>query len=73
MSQELRPDLTRTLAGCHRIDARMWQEQWPDVARILKGRYTPTGLASQIGTDERTIRRWKQQIVYSVAIELKYL
>ncbi len=35
MSQELRPDLTRTLAGCHRIDARMWQEQWPDVARIL--------------------------------------
>ena len=38
-----------------------------------QGRYTPAGLVSQVGADERTIRRWKQQMVYSVAIELKYL
>jgi hypothetical protein len=38
-----------------------------------QGRYTTTGLASQVGADERSIRRWKQQIVYSVAVELGYL
>ena len=35
MLQEHRSNLTRTLAGCHGIDARMMQESWPDVARIL--------------------------------------
>ena len=37
MLQEHRSNLTRTLAGCHGIDARMMQESWPDVARILIG------------------------------------
>lgn len=36
-------------------------------------KYTTTGLADIIGVDERTIRRWRQSIIYSVAIELKYL
>ena len=34
---------------------------------------TSATLAYQIGVDERTIRRWKQYIVYSVAVELNYL
>lgn len=42
------------------------QEYW-------HGMYTNQGIAKQTGVDERTIRRWKQLIVYSVAIELKYL
>lgn len=35
--------------------------------------YTNRGLENKTGVDERTVRRWKQQIVYSVAMELKYL
>ena len=38
-----------------------------------KSRYTTSGLADKLGVDERTIRRWKQYIVYSVAAELNYL
>lgn len=37
------------------------------------GRYTTPGLAGKLGVDETTVRRWKRLIVYSVAIELKYL
>ncbi len=38
-----------------------------------QSRYTTAGLAYKLGVDERTIRRWKQYIVYSVAAELNYL
>ena len=37
------------------------------------GRYTTPGLAGKLAVDETTVRRWKRFIVYSVAIELKYL
>lgn len=36
-------------------------------------KYTCLGMADMIGVDERTIRRWQQTIIYSVAVELKYL
>ena len=52
---------------------RMSPEKKVVMEEYWQERYTATGLASQVGTDERTIRRWKQQIVYSVAIELKCL
>lgn len=38
-----------------------------------RGRYTTPGLAGKIGVDETTVRRWKRDIVYLVAIELKFL
>lgn len=38
-----------------------------------QGRYTNRGLADKICVSERSIKRWRRQIVYSVAIELNYL
>jgi RinA family phage transcriptional activator len=40
---------------------------------IWERKYTCLGMADMVGVDERTIRRWQQNIIYSVAIELKYL
>ncbi len=37
------------------------------------GKYTTARLAHRVGVNERTIRRWKEYIVYSVAVELNYL
>ncbi|HML90319.1 MAG TPA: hypothetical protein PKA28_17910 [Methylomusa anaerophila] len=50
---------------CHDKQSIM-EEYW-------QSRYTTAGLAYKLGVDERTIRRWKQYIVYSVAAELNYL
>ena len=53
----------RTLTGNKKA---VMEEYWRD-------HYSNHGLAYKLSVDERTIRRWKQLIVYSVAIELKYL
>ena len=37
------------------------------------GRYTTTGLADNLNVGERTVKRWKQQIIYAVSYELRYL
>ena len=55
MLQEHRSNLTRTLAGCHGIDARMMQESWPDVARIL------------MGTADETFARGRENTILSFA------
>lgn len=53
----------RTLTGNRK---EVMEEYW-------RGRYTTPGLAGKLAVDETTVRRWKRYIVYSVAIELKYL
>jgi RinA family phage transcriptional activator len=40
---------------------------------IWERRYTDTGIADKIGVSERTVRYWRQNMIYQVAIELKYL
>ncbi len=50
---------------CH--DKRVVMEEY------WQSRYTTAGLADKLGVDERTVRRWRQHIVYSVAAELNYL
>jgi RinA family phage transcriptional activator len=36
-------------------------------------RYTTEGIACRLDVDRRTVNRWKQRVVYAVAIELGYL
>ena len=48
------------------VEQSVMEEYW-------QSRYTNAGLAYKLGVDERTIRRWKQHIVYLVAAELNYL
>ena len=65
--------LEKITKAIEKIHQRLSREKKIVMEEYWQGRYTTAGLASQVGADERTIRRWKQQIVYSVAIELKYL
>lgn len=36
-------------------------------------RYTDAGIADKLGISERTVRNWKQNIIYALAVELNYL
>lgn len=49
------------------------QDKQSVMEEYWQSRYTNAGLAYKLGVDERTIRRWKQHIVYLVAAELNYL
>ena len=49
------------------------QDKQSVMEEYWQSRYTTAGLSYKLGVDERTIRRWKQYIVYCVAAELNYL
>lgn len=36
-------------------------------------RYTDAGIAEKLGIGESTVRRWKQNIIYTLAVEINYL
>jgi len=66
-------ELERTQKAIVTIYQRLCHDKQVVMEEYWKSRYTTTGLADKLGVDERTIRRWKQHIVYSVAAELNYL
>ena len=66
-------DLEKTQKAIETIYQRLCQDKRAVMEEYWIGRYTTSGLADKLGIDERTVRRWKQYIVYSVAAELNYL
>jgi len=43
------------------------------MSNLWTSKYQDKGMASEVSVDERTIRRWRTEIIYTLAIELKYL
>lgn len=66
-------ELEKTRKAIEKTYHRLNNNKKAVMEEYWQGRYTTAGLAYQVGIDERTIRRWKQYIVYSVAVELNYL
>ncbi|NCD08084.1 MAG: hypothetical protein EOL98_01420 [Negativicutes bacterium] len=66
-------ELDRTQKAIETIYQRLCHDKQALMEEYWNRRYTNSGLADKLGVDERTIRRWKQYIVYSVAAELNYL
>lgn len=66
-------ELEKTKKAIETTYHRLCHDKKTVMEEYWQGRYTTAGLAYQVGVDERTIRRWKQYIVYSVAVELNYL
>ena len=65
--------MERRVKAIEKVYAGLSKDKKVAIENIWTRKYTDIGLADTIGVDERTIRRWRQQIIYSVAIELKYL
>ena len=66
-------EVERTQKAIETIYQRLCHDKQAVMEEYWKSRYTTSGLADKLGVDERTVRRWKQYIVYSVAAELNYL
>lgn len=65
--------MERRVKAIEKVYAGLSKDKQVAIENIWTRKYTNIGLADIIGVNERTIKRWKQNIVYSVAIELKYL
>lgn len=66
-------ELEKNQKAIETIYQRLSQGRQAVMEEYWQSRYTNAGLSYKLGVDERTIRRWKQHIVYSVAAELNYL
>ena len=66
-------ELEKSQKAIEIIYHRLCQAKQSVMEEYWQSRYTNAGLAYKLGVDERTIRRWKQHIVYLVAAELNYL
>ena len=66
-------ELEKSQKALETIYYRLCQDKQSVMEEYWQSRYTNAGLAYKLGVDERTIRRWKQHIVYLVAAELNYL
>lgn len=65
--------MDKTVKAIEKVYNNLNRDKKAVMANIWDRRYTNIGLADKIGVDERTVRRWRQNIIYSVAIELKHL
>lgn len=66
-------EMERKVKAIEKIYSGLSKDKRIVMENIWTRKYTNIGLADIIGVNERTIKRWKQNIVYSVAVELKYL
>ena len=66
-------ELEKTQKAIETIYQGLCQDKQSVMEEYWQSRYTTAGLSYKLGVDERTIRRWKQHIVYLVAAELNYL
>ena len=66
-------ELEKTQKAIETIYHRLCHDKQYVMEQYWQSRYTTAGLADKLGVDERTVRRWRQHIVYSVAAELNYL
>lgn len=66
-------EMEKTVKAVEKVHKSLFGEKRRVMEEYWNGKYTVQGMAYEFGVDERTIRRWKRFIVYSVAIELKYL
>ena len=63
----------KQIKAVKRVHNSLTSERKAVMENFWLNRYTNTGLAEKLNCGERSIKRWKQQIVYSVAYELKFL
>ena len=66
-------ELERTQKAIETTYRRLCHDKQAVMEEYWQSRYTTMGLADKLGVDERTIRRWKQHIVYLVAAEMNFL
>jgi len=66
-------ELDKTQKAIEKTYHRLTDDKKAVMEDYWQGKYTTARLAHRAGVNERTIRRWKEYIVYSVAIELNYL
>ena len=66
-------ELEKTQKAIETVYHGLCQDKQSVMEEYWQSRYTTAGLSYKLGVDERTIRRWKQYIVYCVAAELNYL
>ena len=66
-------ELEKTQKAIETIYQHLCHDKQVVMEEYWQSRYTTAGLADKLGVDERTVRRWRQHIVYSVAAELNYL
>ena len=66
-------ELEKTKKAIETIYQRLCHDKQSVMEEYWQSRYTNAGIAYKLGVDERTVRRWKQYIVYCVAAELNYL
>ena len=66
-------ELEKTQKAIETIYQGLCEDKQSVMEEYWQSRYTTAGLSYKLGVDERTIRRWKQHIVYLVAAELNYL
>ena len=66
-------EMQQTVRGIEKVHKTLSNNKKVVMENYWNNQYTNFGIAQRLGVEERTVRRWKQQIVYTVAIELKYL
>lgn len=66
-------ELEKTKKAIEATYQKLCRDKQAVMEEYWQNRYTTSGMADKLGVDERTIRRWKQQIVYAVALELNFL
>ena len=63
----------KQIKAVRKIHNSLTSERKAVMENFWLNRYTNTGLAERLRCGERTIKRWKQQVVYSVAYEMNLL
>ena len=66
-------EMEKVVKAIEKVYSQLTDQKKNVMEEYWLGRYTIKGLAEKLGIAEPTVFRWKKQIVYSVAIELKYL
>lgn len=66
-------EMQQTVKGIEIVHKSLSNNKKGVMENYWNNQYTNYGMAQKLGVEERTVRRWKQQIVYTVAIELNYL
>jgi RinA family phage transcriptional activator len=66
-------EMEKKTNAVEKVYKKLTVQQRAVMEEFWRNRFTNNGLALEIGVNEKTIRRWKRIIVYSVAVELNYL
>ncbi len=65
--------MEQIIKAIEKVYNNLGQDKKMVMNNLWTSKYQDKGMASKVSVDERTIRRWRVEIIYSTAIELKYL